>query len=173
MRSSVASSSLWPPGAEDLDAVVGHRVVRRRDHHAEVGVVGVGQVGDRRRRQHTDAQRVDALAGQPGDHRGLEHLAAGPRVAADHGDAAALTADAAQPTRRRRAQCQRQLSGQILIGDSAHPVGAEQSSHADKFLIDRPSKGTTADVSTHAAAESVRKRDLKRAHRPRPRRHGR
>ena len=86
---------LVPARPEDLDAVVGHRVVRRRDHHAEVGVVGAGQVGHRRRRQHPDAQRVDALAGQPGDHRGLEHLAAGPRIAADHGDAAGVPADAA------------------------------------------------------------------------------
>src|SRR5690606_1444563 len=29
-----------PAGSEDLDAVVGHRVVRRGDHHAEVGVIG-------------------------------------------------------------------------------------------------------------------------------------
>ena len=79
---------LVPAGAEDLDAVVGHRVVRRRDHHAEVGVVCVGQVGHRGGRQHPDPQRVDALAGQPGDDRGFEHLAAGPRVAADDGDAA-------------------------------------------------------------------------------------
>ena len=33
--------------AEDLDAVVGHRVVRGGDHHAEVGVIGAGQVGHR------------------------------------------------------------------------------------------------------------------------------
>src|ERR1700689_102697 len=31
---------LVPAGPEDLDAVVGHRVVRGGDQHAEVGVVG-------------------------------------------------------------------------------------------------------------------------------------
>ena len=72
-----------------------------------------------------------------------------------------MTPDAAQPARRRRAQSKRQLSGQILIGDSAHPVGAEQSSHADKLLIDSAAKGTTADVSARAAAEPVRQRDRK------------
>ena len=47
-----------------------------------------------------------------------------------------MTPHGAQAAGRRRAQSQRQLGGQILIGDSAHPVGAEQSSHADKLLID-------------------------------------
>ena len=76
-------------GAEDLDPVVGHRVVRRRDHHAELGVIGAGQIGHRGSGQHADPQRVDALTGDAGDHRGLQHLAAGPRVAADHSDSAA------------------------------------------------------------------------------------
>ena len=146
--------------AEDLDAVVGHRVVRRRDHHAEVGVVGAGQVRHSGRGQHADAQRVDALAGHPGDHRRLQHLAAGPRIAAHHGDAARMASDVAQPARRRRAQSQRQLSGQILIGDSAHPVGAEQSSHADKLLTDRPSKHNRRG-HRRAAAESICQRDRK------------
>ena len=158
---------------EDLDAVIRHRVVRRRDHHAEVGVIRAGQVRHRRCGQDTDAQRVDSLTGHPGDHRRLEHLAAGPRIAAHHGDAAGMTPDAAQPARRRRAQSQRQLGGQILIGDSAHPVGAEQSSHADKLLIISPPKTQPTTLSPVPRAESVRKRDLRQAHRPRPRRHGR
>ena len=37
-----------------------------------------------------------------------------------------------QPPRRRRAQRQRQLGGQLTVGDSANTVGAEQSTHADK-----------------------------------------
>ena len=73
-------------GPEDLDAVVGHRVVRRRDHDPEVGVVGAGQVRHRRGREHPDPQRVDTLTGQAGDDSGLEHLAAGTRIATDHGD---------------------------------------------------------------------------------------
>ena len=112
-------------GAEDLDAVVGHRVVRRRDHHAEVGVVGAGQIGHRRGGQHPDPQRVDALTGQPGDHRGLQHFAAGPRIATDHRDPSARFARTRQAPRRRGAQRQRQLSGQLAIGDSANTVGAE------------------------------------------------
>ena len=127
---------LVAPGTEDLDAVVGHRVVRRADHHAEVGVVRACEVGHGRGRQHADPQCVHALAGDPGDHRGFEHLTAGPGVAADDGHAAGTCTDTAEPSSRRRTQRQRQLRGQILVGDAAHPVGAEQSSHADKLLTD-------------------------------------
>ncbi len=89
---------LVPAGAEDLDAVVGHRVVRRGDHHAEIGVIGAGQVGHRRRGQHTDAEGVDALAGDPGDDGGFEHLAAGARITADHGDPSAGLTRPAEPS---------------------------------------------------------------------------
>ena len=41
-----------------------------------------------------------------------------------------------EPSRGRRTQCDRQFGGQIPIGDSAHAIGAEQSSHDDKFLIE-------------------------------------
>ena len=116
---------LAPAGAEDLDAVVGHRVVRGGDHHPEVGVIGARQVGHRGGGQHPHPQRVDPLAGQPGDHRGLEHFAAGPRVAADHRDPAARRRRARQVPRRRGTQRQRQLGGQLTIGDPTDTVGAE------------------------------------------------
>ena len=52
---------------EELDAVVGHRVVRRREHDAEVGADVGGEEGDGRRRQHAGVEDVDARDGQPGD----------------------------------------------------------------------------------------------------------
>ena len=119
-------------GSEDLDAVVGHRVVRRRDHHPEVGVIRAGQVRHRGGGEHPDPQRVDPLTGQSGDDGGLEHLAAGPWIAANHGDPAAQFARTRQAPRRRRTQRQRQLGGQLAIGDPANSVGAEKSTHADK-----------------------------------------
>ena len=143
---------LVPARAEDLDAVVGHRVVRRRDHHAEVGVVGVGQVGDRRAsaaprpaarrhprwsvRRSTAASSISPLA------RGSRPTTATRRRAGE---------DLTEPTRRRRTQRNRQLSGQIAIGDAAHPVGAEQSTHRTNFSYMTP-EDTTADVSRRAAA---------------------
>ena len=52
---------------EELDPVVRHGVVRRREHDAEVGA-GVGdQPGDGRRRQHAGVVDVDPGAGQAGD----------------------------------------------------------------------------------------------------------
>ncbi len=112
-------------GAEDLDAVVGHRVVRGGDHHTEIGIICAGQVGDRGRREHTDPQRVDALAGQPGDDRGFQHFAAGPRIAPDHGHAAAGSGGTRQVPGRRGAQSERQFGGQLAIGDATDAVGAE------------------------------------------------
>ena len=62
MRSSTSSGSLAPPRGEELDAVVGRRVVRCRDHDAEVGV----DVGDQERggrgRDDAGVEHVDARA---------------------------------------------------------------------------------------------------------------
>ena len=55
--SSIVVGQLVPARGEDLDAVVGHRVVRRGDHHAEVGAERRGQVGDGRGGQHADPER--------------------------------------------------------------------------------------------------------------------
>ena len=57
--------------AEELDAVVGHRIVRRRDHHTERRVVVAGQEGDGGRRQHADADGVGADRGESGADRGF------------------------------------------------------------------------------------------------------
>ena len=112
-------------GPEDLDAVVGHRVVRRRDHHPEVGVVGAGQVGHRGGGEHADPQRVDPSLVRPAmtAASSISPLARGSRP---------ITAtrrrgspELAKPPRRRGAQRQRQLGGQLAIGDSANTVGAE------------------------------------------------
>ena len=51
---------LVPAAREELDAVVGHRVVRRREHGAEVGVLLGREVGDGRGRQHAGVADVDA-----------------------------------------------------------------------------------------------------------------
>src|SRR5699024_1664321 len=61
---------LGAAGGEELDAVVGHRVVGGGDHHADVGAVIVGEVRDGRGRQHAHAQHVDALGGEAGGQRG-------------------------------------------------------------------------------------------------------
>ena len=51
------------PG-EELDPVVRRRVVAGRQHHAEVGVEDVGEVGNGRRRDDAEPQHVDAALGE-------------------------------------------------------------------------------------------------------------
>ena len=131
---------LVPSGGEQLDAVVRHRVVRRGDHHAEVGVERAHQVRDGGRGQHADAERVGARSGEPGDDRGLQHLAAGPRIAADDGDRAVRRGPRlGQDVRGARVgERHRELRGEHLaVGEAAHAVGTEQTparTHGQRLL---------------------------------------
>ncbi len=74
---------LVPARGEELDSVVGHGIVARRDHHAQVGVHLGGQVSHPGRGQNPNAHNVCARAREPGRDGGLEHLTAGARIAAD------------------------------------------------------------------------------------------
>ncbi len=65
MRSSTSSGSFSAAVGEELDAVVGRRVVRRRDHHAEVGVDVLDEERRRRGRDDTGVEHVDAGAREP------------------------------------------------------------------------------------------------------------
>ena len=119
-------------GAEDLDAVVRHRIMRSRNHDAEIGPVGGGQIRHCRSRQHAHAQHVDALTGKPGNHRRLQQFTAGSRVATD--DRHAVGARGAGPVwtvgpreapGRGRTESQSQLTGQVAVGDAPNAVGSE------------------------------------------------
>ena len=115
---------------EDLDPIVGERVVRGGQNDAAMRLEPPREEGDGRRRQDTD--RVDiATGGQgAGDERGLEHGARQARVAPD--DQPDLL-DAVMVEQRRHelpSEPEGQLGGQGLhIGDAADPVGAEQPAH--------------------------------------------
>ena len=74
---------------EELDAVVGRRVVRRRDHHAEVGADVVDEERGGRGRDDAGVEHVDAGAREPGRDGGGEELAGDAGVARDDGDRAA------------------------------------------------------------------------------------
>ena len=124
---------LVPAGGEQLDAVVGHRVVRRREHHAEVGAVG-RRSGRRPPGWAARPTRSTSApgGGQPGDHGGLEHLAAGPRVAARRprrGRCDASCAD--EHAGRRTGDGQRQLRGEVAVGQPPDAVGAEAARPTD------------------------------------------
>ena len=118
---------LVPAAAEQLDAVVGHRVVAGGDHDAEVRVVQAGEVGQRRGRDDPGAQHLGAGAGQPGDDRGLQHLPAGARVTADDRDGTACPVAVGEHggggTRHRQGQLRREVG----VGPTPDAVGPEQA----------------------------------------------
>ena len=76
---------LEPAPGEQLDPVVGGRVVAGREHHPEVGPERCRQVGDAGRRDDAKAQHVHSGAGQARHHGGLKKLTGRPRIAAHHG----------------------------------------------------------------------------------------
>ena len=121
---------------EELDAVVGRRVVRRGDHHAEVGADAVDQERRRGGRDDAGVEHVDAGAREAGRDRGGEELAGDARVARDDGDRAAARR---RGVRRRGAlgehggsrlgEAQGQVSREFTVGQAPDPVGSEKPRH--------------------------------------------
>ena len=77
------------------------------------------------------SQHVDAGAGQPGDDGGGEELARRAGVAADdrEGPVPREGTRLAEDVRGRDRQVERQLGGEVAVGEAADAVGAEESSH--------------------------------------------
>ena len=118
---------------EDLDAVVGRRVVRRRDHDAEVGV----DVGDEERRgrgrQNARVEHVDAGGGEACLDGGAEEVTRDARVAGDDRGEAASGGPAglggtalAQDDGGRLGQGQCEIGGEGAVGQPPHPVRAKK-----------------------------------------------
>ena len=127
-----------PTSGEELDPVVGHGIMRGRDHHAEGGVVEVRQIRDSRGGNDADSQRVDTRRGQPGTDGGFEHLPRRPRIPAHdrYGAARGRRYGAAGPgpilrqdTCRCLRQRQRQLGCQVGICQTTYAIGTEQVPH--------------------------------------------
>ena len=87
---------------EQLDAVVVERIVRCRNHDAEVGAHRAGEHGDRRGRHRAEQQHVHADRREAGHERGFDHIAGKPRIFADHHAMAVLAAAEHQPRRLAR-----------------------------------------------------------------------
>ena len=108
---------------EQFYAVVVVRIVRGRDHDAEIGAHRSRQHGDGRRRDRAEQQHVHADRGEAGDQRRLDHVAGEPGVLADHDAMAVIAAAEGQP--RRLADFERQFRRDHAIGATANAVGAE------------------------------------------------
>ena len=70
--------------SEQLDAVVVVRIVRGRDHDAEIGAQRPRQHRHGRRRDRSEQEHIHAGRAEAGHQRVLEHVARQPRILADH-----------------------------------------------------------------------------------------
>ena len=118
---------------EQLDAVVVVRVVRGRDHDAEVGAHGAREHGDRRRRHRAGQQHVHADRGEAGDQRGLDHVAGEAGVLADQHAVAVLAA--LEDQAGGLPDLEREFGRDHAVGAAANAIGTEIfASHAVKPL---------------------------------------
>src|SRR5690554_3914146 len=122
--------------SEELDAVVGRRVVGGRDHDAEVCPDVADQVGRGRSRDDPGVQHVDARTRQPCRNRGRDELARDSRVTGDNGD---RTPTGCPPTvgeltlaeydSSSLSQPEGKLDRDVPISETTNPVGSEQARH--------------------------------------------
>jgi hypothetical protein len=115
---------------EQLDAVVRHGVVRRGEHHTQIGVGLPDQVRHRRGREDADPDHMSPGTGQPRDDGGFQHLAAGPGVTPHDGERRVAAVRLDQHTRGRDRDRECQFRGeQIAVREAANAVRAEESPH--------------------------------------------
>ena len=119
---------LEPAAREELDAVVGHGVVRGGDHHAEVDVLRGCEVGQPRGGQHVDVFDVDAGACQACRDGLREHGPGQARVAGDDRSRAPFSALCKSPGGG-VAQFECQLCRNLAVGEPPHAVGSKKSGH--------------------------------------------
>ncbi len=114
---------------EELDPVVGSGVVRRGDHHAEVGVEVRDEVGRGRRRDDPGVEHVDAGAREAGSHGRRDELAGHPGIPGDDRDGSSpgIPGVLAEHVRGGLGQAQGEVGGDgLAVGESADAVRAEE-----------------------------------------------
>ena len=109
--------------AEELDAVVVERIVRGRDHHAEIGAHGAREHPDRGGGNWAGEQHVHSDRGEARDQRGLDHVAGETGVLADE-HAVAMVA-AAEDQTGRLPDLERQLRRDLAVGTATNAVSAK------------------------------------------------
>ena len=116
---------------EELDPVVGRRVVRSADDRAGEELLLRRQVGQPGRRDVTHEAYVDADGAEARGERPLEHPAAPAGVATDDDGVAA----AAQGVAGGATKPQGQLGRELLVGDATDAVGAEKAAHRARLWV--------------------------------------
>jgi hypothetical protein len=141
-------------GPEDLDAIVGVRIMRGRDHDAEVGPHGARQHRDRRRGHRAEQEHVHARREKAGGQRILDHVARKPRVLADHH--AVTVAAAPVEIARRHADLQHHVCRHgAAVRRAAHAIGSEILARHLKSPAQSPLASGSADAFATASAATV------------------
>ena len=117
---------------ENFDAVEFHRVVRRRDDHAGVGVVLAHQIGHGGSGDDAQTLNVRAHAAQTGGQGSFQHITGLAGVLADE-DTGLVASAAGQHGGSAASDEHRHLTGQVCTSHAAHTVGTKILSHS-KYL---------------------------------------
>ncbi len=117
---------------EDFDAVEFHRVVRRRDDHAGVGIVLAHQIGHGGSGQHAQTLHVRTHAAQTGGQGSFQHITGLAGVLADQ-DAGRWPVLPVSTAAAPRPIFIASLTGQVCTSHAAHTVGTKILSH-NKYL---------------------------------------
>ena len=124
-------------GAEQLDAIVGERIVAGGDHHAQVSAKVASQHRDCWSRHRAQQHHVHAHGSEAGHHGRFHHIAGQARVLADHDPVAVNAAQKVSAGRLADAHCH--VRGhRRLVGPPANPVSSEEfTSHEDGPLTEK------------------------------------
>ncbi|CAB4791080.1 unannotated protein [freshwater metagenome] len=117
---------LVPTRAEELNAVIGHRVMASRQHHAQGRACLLSQQRNRRSRNNTNANDIKSRAGQTSNNCSFEEFTGRPRITTNY---CVRSLAASQHSCRRSTQAQGKVSGQINVGKTTHTVGSKQTRH--------------------------------------------
>lgn len=116
---------------KEFDPVVGHRIMRRREHHTEIGIKFSREPGDRGRWQYSGDRDIHTSACQTGHDRSLEKFSAGPGISSNYG-AGAVSGESTSVTENVRGR-HREIHGKfgrdVAVGEATYPVCAEESAH--------------------------------------------
>ena len=112
--------------AEELDTIVGRRVVGCGNDDSPVGPQLPDKAGHGRSRHDAGKQDIGPHRVQPRNHRGLEHRAGSPGVASDH-EPGPLAAMLSQKESERTTESKRGFRrDRMHVGHAPDPVGAEE-----------------------------------------------
>src|SRR5680860_1580143 len=114
---------------EELDSVVGDRIVRGGDHRPRPGGPVDGEERNRRCGDDTCERDLHSRRAEAREERTFQHRPAEARVASDH----YLAAIRRQHEPGGTAQDEHEVRGEVAVGHAAHTVGTEEPRHGDIF----------------------------------------